>query len=443
MLGAEYLHTEDAQTGGERDGVLVKIDQAITDTVRVEVGMRRVTETVAAATPGTPGSTDITSLRGKITTQIPYLPRANSFLEYEQDVNDTDKKLAAAGGEYQFANRGKLYARHEFISSLQGAFALNQPQRQNATVVGLSTDYMQDGQLFSEYRARDAFDGRTTEAAIGLRNGWGLGKGLRLNTNVERIHVLSGSTDQESQAFGVGIEYTANPLWKGSASVEWRTATTSDSYLNTLALAAKLSRDWTFLGKQVLAVTQTHGINGGDRWQERIQFGLAYRDTDTNVWNGLGRIEYKHERDSAAIAVTPRRDAAIASVHANVQPVRDWSLGGRYAIKHVREHLGGVASRYTAHLIASRITWDLNERWDVGLNASIFGDQRFTTRQYGVGVEVGYLLVKNLWGSVGANLMGFRDPDFTTDYPTQKGLFLRLRYKFDEDLLTGMRRAGA
>ena len=40
-----------------------------------------------------------------------------------------------------------------------------------------------------------------------------------------------------------------------------------------------------------------------------------------------------------------------------------------------------------------------------------------------------------LWLSVGYNRFGFRDDDLASEGYTNKGVFLRLRYKFDENLL--------
>ena len=57
--------------------------------------------------------------------------------------------------------------------SLTGPYGLNNQQRQNATVIGLNTEYAkEDGSLFSEYRVRDAISGGDAEAAMGLRNLW-------------------------------------------------------------------------------------------------------------------------------------------------------------------------------------------------------------------------------------------------------------------------------
>jgi len=61
-----------------------------------------------------------------------------------------------------------------------------------------------------------------------------------------------------------------------------------------------------------------------------------------------------------------------------------------------------------------------------------------SARQQAFGVEGGYLLRQNLWLSAGYNLSGFRgDADLAGYEYTQRGAYLRLRFKFDETLFRG------
>jgi hypothetical protein len=47
---------------------------------------------------------------------------------------------------------------------------------------------------------------------------------------------------------GLGVEYTASELWKGSRRFEWRQDATNTNYLLTLGVARKLDRNWTLIG---------------------------------------------------------------------------------------------------------------------------------------------------------------------------------------------------
>ncbi|KOR27515.1 hypothetical protein TI04_13145, partial [Achromatium sp. WMS2] len=214
-LVSEILYTGDSVTGGNRRGVLASVEHVFKNNVKVEVGMRHSQETLTAADPstGTQVNSDLDTARVKITTPVPYLPEAQIYSEYEHDLHGTNRQLLALGGEYRFASRSRLYARHEVISGVSGAYALNTTSDSNrTTIIGLETDYMEGGQLFSEYRGPSAFGGYEPEAAIGLRNQFTLRPGLVLNASLERVQSLSkrSSTNLNSPAPELGTVQQAN-----------------------------------------------------------------------------------------------------------------------------------------------------------------------------------------------------------------------------------------
>ncbi len=444
-LLAEGIHTEDRTIDGERDGLLLAVERALNDNLRVEVGARHARETLSGAQGNAQqtnfsASNEVDSLRLKVTVKPPTLPKSTVFGEVEQDVRDSNKRILAIGAEYQIADRARAYARHEFMSSINGAFAINNTQRQNTTIFGLDTDYMKDGHLFSEYRARDAVSGREAEAAIGLRNMWDLGKGMRLNTNFERVHPVAGIDTNKSTALALGMEYVGADWWKGSARIEVRDGSSSDSLLNTLGAAVKLDRNWTFLGRNILSVTKED--NGGERQQDRLQLGMAYRPVDNDLWNALAKIELKHEKDDTQFdllqnKVALRRATQIVSLHGNYQPRKALILSGRVAGKWTQDRSNGIDSKYNAQLVSGRMIFELSKRWDLSVQASSHFSNNFKTQQYGLGLEVGYLLTENLWLAGGFNFAGFQDEELVEGDYTNPGWYARLRYKFDETLFGG------
>ena len=436
-LIGEAIHTEDSVNGGTRDGQLVAVERTFDNNIRAEVGIRHSDETTAPAQPTSDGTTpnEFTSVRAKVTAPLPWVEKANVFGEYEQDIASSDRKLFAVGGDYKIADRAKLYARHEFISTLSGQFALNSTQTQNTTVFGIESDYMKGGHLFNEYRMRDAVSGREAEDAIGLRNQWAVAPGLAINTNFERVHALAGSAGNESTAGGFGVEYTANPLWKGTGRIELRYGTQSDSLLHTVGLGFKLSKSWTLLSKNIISITKNKDLSVGEKWLERFQLGVAYRDTDSDVWNGLARVEHRFEKDSTLLGAATKKNVEIVSAHVNYQPRSDLLLSGRVAAKWLTDLANGRADKSNAQLISLRGTYEINNHWDVSAYASTMFSRGAAGRERGIGAEVGYMVAANLWVSAGYNIFGYNGDDLTggADY-TNRGAFVRLRFKFDEDL---------
>ena len=165
-----------------------------------------------------------------------------------------------------------------------------------------------------------------------------------------------------------------------------------------------------------------------------MQIGLAYRDFATNKIDALGRYELRYLKDNTGV-LDVQRTAHIVSTHINYQPQADLSFAGRYAGKYVLEDSNGINSHSTSHLLGARADYDFKRDWTVGLNSSVLFNGSFKSRQYAIGGELGYLAMKNLWVSAGYNVFGFFDKDLTGEDYTNQGLFLRMRYKFDENLL--------
>ncbi len=438
-VGVEGLSSESKKDESRRQGIFLKAEYAITKNVSGSVGVRYSEDdrAASAAAPEAAGAADreVTSINAKFGWSPEFLPKGKAYIEYEQDIEAADNRMLGVGGDYQISQRSRLYARHELISSLNGPFGLSELNKeQNTTVFGLDYDYLENSNAFSEYRVRDAISGQEAQAAVGLRNGWSLNPKLRLTTQFERVQAIEGLA-RENTAVAIGLQYVGDPLTKAGTRLEWRQSKTETSILNTVALARKLTMDWSFLGKNTISMTERDGSDDGNQSliRDRLRLGLAWRQTDTNRWNWLGRYEMRFDRDDDQ---DTRRTAHVLSSHVNFQPNRDWVLSGRYAFKGVLEDSYGLDSSYVGHLVSGRVTYDITERWDAGLMVSTLWDRG--SRQYGVGAELGYLITSNLWFSGGYNLQGYSDEDFEDADYTRQGPYVRLRFKFDEEWLRWM-----
>jgi hypothetical protein len=366
--------------------------------------------------------------------------------EYETDINGDDRRRAAVGADWQFLPRTRLYGRYEQQDGwVQMAGVTDTGRDASAFAFGVETTYIRDTQLFSEYRLRDAVAGRDLQLASGIQHAWDLREGLRLSAGYEQIDVLSGET-AKSNAAAFGVDWTSGALWRASTRVELRQSgdigstpddDSFDSLLWQATVARKLDRDWTLLARNYLL--QTKYDRGGKVFQDRAQLGLAYRDTDTNRVNALAKVEYKVEEDSSnALLGDLSSRAWIVSAHSDWHPSRNWWLTGRVAGKWQKDRFeNGVRDEFRAQLVSGRVVYDLTEDWDIGaLAAAQFGQNGAVQKAFGF--EVGRLLRQNLWLSVGANLSGFDgDRDLAGYEYTRKGVYIRLRFKFDEHLFKG------
>jgi hypothetical protein len=240
----------------------------------------------------------------------------------------------------------------------------------------------------------------------------------------------------DATALTGALEYTAPKDWKGSTRLEWSESQTAQTWLASAGVAARLDPSLTALARGLYSQQNSSTAGTGSLLLNQQQFGLAYRPIESDVWNVLGRLEHKRS-DNATLGVGLAVDetADIFSVHLNVQPGASWVIDGRYGFKRAIDYLSAFPSYYTAQIVGARSVWDINRKWDAGLQYYVeLGAADGTSREQAYGFEVGYLLVKNSWLSVGYNVRGITDPDLAGQDYVQRAFYLRLRVKFDENL---------
>ncbi|MFM9879150.1 MAG: outer membrane protein [Burkholderiaceae bacterium] len=372
---------------------------------------------------------DATSLYGRLSWRATDTLTFSGELQQELSDSTTQSKttLYRLGADWRVADKTRLYSRYEFSRAFNGAYGLGVGETGSNLAFGIDTQYAENSSLYNEYRLRDSASGRDVQRALGLRNGWRVAEGLRLNTNVERLVSTAG----DATAAGIGLEYTGSELWKGSGRLEWRQDNSNTNYLITLSAARKIDRDWTLLAREYYSLVKPRVAAATDSKQNRFQVGFAFRPVDNNQFDALALYERRSEENVSA-GIDSGTD--IISFRGNYHPSRAWLFTARYAFRRVDELLlGTVRDTYTAQLVGGRVTYDITNRWSVGALANVLVGQG-GARQYAYGLEVGYVVVDNLLATVGYNFRGFKDDQLTGgDYTTQ-GLVLGLRYKFDEDV---------
>ena len=374
-------------------------------------------------------------MRAKVTVPVPEVKGAEAYALAEQAIDGRGGREDAIGGTYAVNATTRIYAQHDFINSLNGPYTLNPAVSQYSTVAGIATTLPDTTQLFDEYRVGDSMDGRSSEAAIGLRRQWKLPDDIGLSASLQRINPLSGVVTDAANAITLGASYTPKADWKASGQAQWQTSSNSHSWLLTAGLAHKLDASWTLL-ERALFSRQTELAGGGGRELARVQSGFAFRPVDSDVWNALGQVEYKRDFDTTlGPGLNLDEQAWIVAGNLNIQPTRGWQTSARYAAKRALDWSAGFASHSLTQLAGARSTLDLTSRWDVGVQGyRMWGDG---ATEYAIGADVGYLVWKNLWLSLGYNVKGFDAPDLAGEAYTQRGVYLHLSFKFDESLFAG------
>jgi len=144
---------------------------------------------------------------------------------------------------------------------------------------------------------------------------------------------------------------------------------------------------------------------------------------------------YQNTFDNLTPTLRDKSNSTVFSTHLNYQPIPSLTFMPMFAVKASHDKTSDINDAATTYLTQLRGLYDLTRDWDVGATGSLFGADNGFGRRFGLGGEVGRRLVNNLRAAAGYNVFGFRDASlFQSDY-TLRGPYIRLDYKFDEQLL--------
>ncbi len=369
----------------------------------------------------------------------------------ENSLTDDVRRAADIGAELRTSDHDKLYARAETQTGLASPSSLTPADHSNAIIMGATRDTSEQTSVFSEYRLVES-SGDNVPGAMGQMLANGLRDTRRVQgqwrevSTVEVIKALAGS-QREALATAVTLDNGSRADWRAAAKLEARRLfddhslpgdQTQTQWLSTVTLAHHLSDDWTLLLKNYwMLQSNNDDANGspiGDARQERMLMGFAWRPAADNRVDALARYEYRSVSDASQPLGEHYQDHIIAG-NVDWHPQRAWLASGRAAFKHDNDQsLPLGAQSFNAWLLGLRFTYDVTDRIDVGTLTSTLRQNAGTAAQSALGVEAGYRVVTNVWVSMGYNWSGFYDRDLSASDYTQRGIYLRLRAKFDEKM---------
>jgi hypothetical protein len=100
-LSGEALFTGDTMGGERRGGVLVAVERKLNERLRGELGLR-----LADGRTADHVDEDFAALvRARLLARVPAARNLDAYLEYEQDTQDAERRLAALGAEMQLLSR--------------------------------------------------------------------------------------------------------------------------------------------------------------------------------------------------------------------------------------------------------------------------------------------------------------------------------------------------
>lgn len=357
--------------------------------------------------------------------------RARQELSLDADDNQDYPTRTLLGVDYKLNSRATLFADQEFT---WGGY-----QDTQSTRGGIKATPWKGGEFNSSMEQQIAENGERVFANVGLHQSWQATQNWGFGASLDRSHTIrskdyrpfsevtppaSGSRE-DFTAVSLGSSYRTT-LWTWDSRVEFRDGDQENKYNLVTGMYGQLRR---YIAVSA-GLNLQHRSGVSDETYGELTAGLAYRPRGGR-WIVLERFTLRGDRtDGNQVDKSVR---LINNLNANLKLNRKTQISLQYGAKYVLEQYGSDDYDGYTDLIGIEGRYDLTNRWDVGLYGSMLHSWHGDQIDYRAGGSLGYNPMDNVWISLGYNIVGFDDPDFSKGDYTAQGPFVRFRLKVDQN----------
>jgi len=354
----------------------------------------------------------------------------NISAEYEREVGGQNLERWAARTSAPINDKLSVYGTVEKINSLSGITEFDSDVDRINVTLGLDSNFLPSTTLYNEYRLRGVVDGRQLEAAAGVRGDYTLTEGIKISPSFEVIETMDGDDNADAVAFSVGLSDIRSKNSRTLGRFETRFTEEEDYYGIDLSHVRRISADWSAFIREQLRFNDNS--NASDTTDHVLTLALAKRSKKKNDHHLLSLYRWKEERGTDVLS---DRTVHEFSLHQNYQFSDNVLMSSRLGAKYETLSLSSgqnLSSR--AAIMDTRLTWDINRRYDLDLHGGVLGTNDFDEIRYSLGAGMNVNLKKNIRLGVGYNFIGFEDRDLDEQGLNRQGFYIQALYKFDEQL---------
>jgi hypothetical protein len=429
---SELFRVSNLETGADRLLALVEARRE-SDNATAVVGLRRVVDELPMGvtqrsehlTAG--GSVDVLDERVRLRVLT------------EQAVHRQDESLDYPGSttfglDYRLTNLSTLFAEIEDSSGERIDSRLVRIGMRSTPRAGMQLSSSMNRE-FDEYGPR-------VFANLGLTQTWRIGESWAMDMGVDQsktvtqgtaepfdadVPLVAGDLNGDFLATFVGGQYQAD-LWTATARVERRS---SDGDERTAFLGGIFREP---VAGRAMSLTLNWLDNQASVGRGRVadsRFSYVYRPQDGR-FIVLERFDLKLEDlDNAVQSIRSSRFVNNLNMHWQVG--RRFEIGGQLGARYVESTIDGLRYSGWSSLLGFDMRRDISNKLDFGLHATRLASQAGRNTERAYGFDVGINAARNLWLSVGYNLVGFSDRNFDASRYTAAGPYIRFRFKADQD----------
>jgi flagellar motor protein MotB len=386
--------------------------------------------------------------------------------------------LVGIGADYKLTDKTTLFVNEQSSTGAQ--------QSDRTTEFGVKTSPWENGQVSSSMSQEQTEYGPRLFSTVGLTQDWHVTKDLSMQAGYNRVASMHQpnipvTTSDTATAPAVGT-YTSdfNSYFVGAGyhqeawAMNGRLEVLNSDQQTTRNLFTGFYRTLSAGSAFSASLQAFHSFyqTGGASDNIDGRLGYAWRP-DQSRWSWLDQLDlvYTNQQglqglpqfaNGTGVAVSQESAATLANNPQTVASyglnMRNWKIVNNLQQNYTEEgayqfsvYYGSKWARfafdvgsYTGYtdLMGVEYRYDIRPKWDLGfmVNREHSYSAGVINRSYGI--ESGWDIGTNMWLSVGYNFSGFYDQDFTANHYTAKGVYLRFRFKFDQDTVKSMASAG-
>jgi len=321
-------------------------------------------------------------------------------------------------------------------AAVESGFSHRTGEKEYTTKAGVSGDVNEDTNAYMEYGTTSGGDDSRTSRTFGLEHDLGKSDDLRASFRLERGEEKSSLNGRYfTTAAYLSAEYTLKNGIKLTGDVEFQrqSGSIAERYFGAHFMAeGKVSESLTLFGEYEYNRAEEVRGNDTDTKYSKTLFGFAYRPSNNDRLNLIGRIGRIHELrpDSTNGGASPDSVSTVLSIEALYEPVTGLRLRQKIASKNVNESAGpGPGSRSYTTLWVSGIGVQVSNKWDLDLEYRTRRQPSATNRSGGFALEAGYKIKDTVRLGIGYNFSDYTDNEFASDGYSAKGVFFRIQAK--------------
>ena len=337
------------------------------------------------------------------------------------------------GADYRLNKHFTLFGLHEWS---QG-----EEQDTQDTRLGLKRTLWKGAKAFTSLSHKQSQHSKKSRAGYGLQQKWKINDQWSLDGSFEQSKTLSSHTTapvnmNSAASSGSDDDFTATSLaatynpgdWIWMARVENRDASHDDIWNLATSIQSQPKANLGLLTS--LSMNKKTTDNGQNSQKSDLRLGIVYRPPGSR-WLLLDKLDLIHE-ESSGTDFDSSSWRIVNNLNANYRLSAAWQTSFQHGGKYVKERIDGRDYSGYTNLFGFETRYNFSRSWDVGARASVLNAYELKQQQYSIGASIGHRANEDIWVSIGYNIIGFEDSDFSKSNYTSEGVFVQFRMKFDQ-----------